>query len=88
MPTEDERLAFVEQVIARARERWRGVLAPAALERHLAFMRDMLLIHPVAQEYVARAMPRTAPAQTEERAQHAEAAGGGEGEGEKVAPGR
>ena len=62
----ERRLAFVEQVIAEARERWRGVLDEAALEEHLETTRQLLMVHPVAMEYVSRAMPRTPPLHTEE----------------------
>lgn len=82
MPSEDERAAFIEQLIERARERWRGVVPDDELERHLARTRVQLFTHPVAMEYVARAMPRQPPKLTEERGEGQEVAG------EKAAGGR
>lgn len=67
MSSEDERAAFIEQVIARARKRWSDALPDDRLTLYLADLRLLLFTHPVAIEYVARAMPRTAPTRTEER---------------------
>ena len=67
MASVEETLAFVETVVAKTRGRWRGIVSDEELERHLLFVRELLMTHPVAIEYVARAMPRMATAQTEER---------------------
>ncbi len=68
----EERMQYIDSVVADTRERWKHLLTSGTVTQQqfddaMEEVKDTLLLHPVAMEYVSRAMPRRAAAKTEER---------------------
>ncbi len=66
----EERMRYIDSVVAETRERWKHMLTSGTVTQQqfddaMEEVKDTLLLHPVAMEYVSRAMPRKPSTETE-----------------------